>query len=149
MSDIIIDTSVLVDIFVTTRSRHSDAKELGKYLIDNQLTIRIPWHAVFEFASALESEKIVSSRQRLELWPELDEATPLVFDPVPIDGDFVMKYYSRDLPYMKAGDSIFVAMARVDGAILITEDSEQYKKAQAVGVDTYRIGEFLDKFLKR
>lgn len=149
MSDIIIDTSVLTDIVLTTGPRHSDAKELGKYLNENQVIIRVPMHALFEVSSALKNEKMLSSPQKLQFWNELSEESPLRVKPVPIDEAFFKKYHSPDLPYMRAGDLIFVAMAKVDGAILITEDDAQYKKAKDFDVNAYRIRQFLDEFARR
>lgn len=139
MADIIIDTCVIIDMVDKNRPRHSEASELTKYLTENQLRIRFPCYGFFEIGSALR-------RSYTDVSHWFDET--LYYDAVAIDPDFIVKYYSRDLPYMKAGDSIFLAMAKVDGADLITEDNDLYKKAKVFGVNVYRISEYLDRFVR-
>jgi len=118
MSCVVIDTSVLTDIFLTTRDRRPDAKELWDYLIEKGLRIRVPMYAVFEFACALKNEQILSWPQKLHVWDEFAEDRPLWLEVVPMDQGFFEKYFSTELPHMRAGNLIFVAMAKVDGAIL-------------------------------
>ena len=143
MSCIIVDTSVIVDMFLTTSSRHPDAKKILKYLNETQKPVRIPMFALFEIHSALQNIKINLKSGKLKFYGEIS----LDLEPIPIDQDFIKKYLIKDLPYLKAADLIFVAMAKVDGCILITEDKEQYNKSKSFGVKSYRIEEFLNDFV--
>jgi predicted nucleic acid-binding protein len=86
---------------------------------------------------------VTSAKGKLQFNTAISENDPLQITPIPIDETFVTKYYAVDLPYLKAGDLIFVAMAKGDGSVLITEDDTQYKKAKEAGVTVYRIKEYL------
>lgn len=66
---------------------------------------------------------------------------------VPIDKRFFETYFSPDLPDTKAGDLILLAMERVGGARLIVQDIDLHQEAKALGVEAYRIKEFLDRFI--
>ena len=146
MSLIIVDTNVIVDMFLEDRSRHSAAMELKKYLDSNDVRIRIPMHAYFEIGAAIQNEALISSPSLLRPSSDITIDAPLRVDPIPIDMEFMKKYFHIKLPYIKAGDLIFLAMAKGEDAMLITEDDEQYEKAKAAGIKTYRISEFLREF---
>jgi predicted nucleic acid-binding protein len=49
----------------------------------------------------------------------------------------------QDLPYLKAGDFIFLAMAKKMGLPLITNDQELYTRSQECGVSVFTPEEFL------
>ena len=63
---------------------------------------------------------------------------PLGVEIIPIDMDFVHNYMDHNLPYMKAGDLIFVAIAKKEKLALLTEDKKQYDRATQ--------GNVVDKF---
>lgn len=62
---------------------------------------------------------------------------------VHIDDQFIKKYAMADIPYIKAGDHIFVAMAKVNGCPLITSDEGMIRISKKSGVSAYKPGEFL------
>ena len=66
---------------------------------------------------------------------------PLQIDTVPIDQSFFEKYFSVELPYLRAGDLIYVALAKGDQLDLVTEDDQQYTRGKEAGVD--RIDEYI------
>jgi len=104
-------------------------------------------YALFEISCALKNKKINSTSGILQMSRDINESNPLSVEPIPIDQDFINKYLNPELPYMKAGDLIFVAMAKADEGILITEDNDQYNKAKSCGIKSYRIKEFLNEFI--
>lgn len=139
---IIVDTCVLIDMFVKSRSRHSQAQQLVTYLHDSGRTVMAPMHAMFEFKHAWDDEKASLSSE----FPSPNtKDCPLQLYTVWLDATFFNNCYRPDLPRLKAGDMIFVALAKSDGKPLITEDSEMHKKANEFGVDAYTIQEFLDQ----
>lgn len=141
MPDIIVDTNVLVDMHLSHRPRHQEALKLKHYLDSHSIRLKIPMHAMFEIASALQSEFRTVGRSGFQISQGV-----IYTDPVPIDWDFIDRYFEADLPYLRAGDLIFVAMAKRDQALLITEDDDLYKVAKSVGVAVYRTKEFLEQF---
>lgn len=107
-------------------------------------------HCFFEIRSAVIFEKMqaLEKKQELKGNESITETSPLDIDFMPIDWDFVNRYDDPSTPYLKASDLIFVAMAKGDNVILISEDNKQYKVAKSAGVKIYRIQEFLDSFLR-
>ncbi len=142
--EIVVDTSVILDILVTSRPGHKFGKLIGVYLIDNGIKIKVPMHAMFEIKSGLLHAKkaAVDQGASLKLNEDISESTPLQYDFLPIDTAFFAKYFDAELPYIKAGDYMNVAVAKVDGLILLTEDPAQYTAALTAGVTVYTCEEF-------
>ena len=147
---IVIDTSVVLDIMLATRSRHSDAKEIGKYIINSGLKVRMPMRGMFEIMCATVNVKIdaISKDQELKGTDAVTEEKPLSFDPVPIDMQFLNDYFDPSIPYIKASDLIFISLAKREGAALITEDDKMYNVAKESNVNVYRIKESMDSFAR-
>jgi predicted nucleic acid-binding protein len=145
-SNIIADTSVLVDLFVTEEARHDAAARLADWLVSKDIRLRLPMHAVFEIQAAVKNKQMQSPSQRVEFWNGMLEHNPFWLDLVPIDAAFVGTHIGIDLPYLKGADLIFVSMAKQERAILITEDGTQAEVAKKAGVPTYRVEEFLRQF---
>jgi predicted nucleic acid-binding protein len=144
MKPIILDTDVLVAIFVAPEKNHHNAKELADYLIDENIQPRIPMHGYFQLACALRRKGI---ERTLEFQDAITEDRPIRINFVDIDQKFIERYDDPSLPYIKSGDFIFLAMARKDNAILITEDDKLYKKAVEAGIEVYKVKPFLEKFV--
>ena len=142
--EIVVDAGILLDIVVRTRPRHKFAKLIGVYLIDNGIRIKVPMHAMFEIKAAMKDAKMQAETkgEAVQINEDISEMTPLNFDPVPIDGAFFSKYSDAGIPYLKAGDYLYVALAKVDGLILLTEDQAQYDAAVTAGVRVYTAMEF-------
>lgn len=146
---VVIDTNILVDIFLESRSRYADAKKLGQLLSENRFLVKLPMHAFFELSSALRSEKANKhSTEPMPYNPEYTEKAGFRLDQVPIDEIFLNKYLDTTLPYLKGGDFIFLCMAKKDGSELITEDKKLYDAAKGAGVNVYSIKEFMEAFLR-
>lgn len=105
--------------------------------------MRVPMLALFELASASKQEKVAAGGDKLRFSETFTTEDPFPIDAVPIDEGFLHKYNLQDLPYLKSGDLIFVAMARVDDDILITGDDKQLMRAREAGVRALKIEEFL------
>lgn len=140
---IVLDTSVLVDIWLTNRARHSDALRLVRLLSNRGIRVATPAHALFELAAAVRQEhRHGATDQNLHH----TAANPLAIDSVVIDDAFFERAYAPDLPYLKGSDMIFMALARVDRLPLITEDEKLLMRSREAGVAAYRISEYLDAF---
>jgi len=55
------------------------------------------------------------------------------------------KYVNVDLPYIKAGDHLFIVVAKVNDYPLITWDKVMYNKAKETGVKVYTPREYLNE----
>jgi predicted nucleic acid-binding protein len=136
----IIDTSVLIDVFLASADRHIQAKLLGELIIGRGERIPMPLHGLFEIASALKRQGMEGA---LQFNANIPETRPFPTQPVPIDEAFFEKYHDPSLPYTKAGDLIFLSIAKKDKRDLITEDKKLYRNAKAAGVSVFTIAEYL------
>ena len=144
----ILDTCIVVDMFVETRSRHAQAKLLKEDLLRAKTLIRMPMFGMFEIASAARSE-LQQNAGRLAPAGPASYNTVLQFDIVPVDQVFFQKYYSGDLPHLRAGDLVFAAMARVDRVPLITEDVALLKATREMGAAAFTIAEARNELSKQ
>jgi predicted nucleic acid-binding protein len=140
MGQVVVDTSVLVRVFDQAEAGHSPAARLGLHFVQQRIRIRFPLHALFEVSAALKRKNL---DRKLDPFKGITETNALLVEPIAINQEFFRRYFDPTLPYLKAGDLLFVAMAKVDGAVLITEDTQQYSAAKAAGVDVCRIDEYL------
>lgn len=140
MKKLVIDTCVLLDILDEARPRHPSAAKLRDYVRNGGVTIRTPMHALFEISAQMKNPDY---RRTMKMSSALTESSPLCLDFVPIDESFFQSYYTSELPYLKGGDLIFLALAHKEKLPLITEDGLLRKKSASIGIQVYSIDEFL------
>ncbi len=140
---VIVDTCVLVDIALSTRARHAQAAEFATCLLRKGIVIRVPMHAAFEFMCAVRQEVRQLGGSHSSWAAGSDENQKINIWPVPIDGHFLDRYRSANIPDVRSGDLPFLVMAMVDNVALVTEDDELFRKATQVGVRVFRIAEYL------
>jgi predicted nucleic acid-binding protein len=97
-------------------------------------------HAFFELAAAMKTEKVAG---RLTISKAFTDSAPFPLTFVPIDEHFFTHYFDETLPPIKAGDLIFLALAKGSGAALISEDQQLLQAAKECGVVAYSIDEYL------
>jgi len=139
---VILDTSVVIDFVLENSPRHNDAISLIRFLTQRQIRTRIPFHAAFEVQSALRRSVWFERGRQAEHAQKNREELILQLFAVPIDQAFMDHYPTGDLPYLKAGDLLFLAMAKADNQPLITEDQGLYDKAREAGVAVFKISEY-------
>jgi predicted nucleic acid-binding protein len=142
---VVVDTSVIVDIFLADRPRHPEARRLGDYLCRSGTVLRVPMHAVLELKWAVSAEigDRIAKKQPIAFNRDIGEQNPLRLDPVPIDQAFITTYFDPAIPQIRAGDYPFVAIAKRERLPLITEDDGQYDAAKRAGVIVLKIAEYL------
>ena len=62
-----------------------------------------------------------------------------------IDKPFIEKYAMADIPNIKAGDHIFVAIAKINDWPLITSDSQMITISKQCGVRVFEPLEFMNE----
>lgn len=140
MTKVVFDTCVLLDIIDEARPRHAAAAKLRDYIKSAGVTVRAPMHALFEISARLKNPDY---RRTMKVSKALTKSSPLDLDFVPIDEAFFQNYYSTDLPYLKGGDLIFLALAHKERLPLVTEDGHLWRKSLSIGVAVFSIDEFL------
>lgn len=140
---IVVDSSVLVDIFHKESVRHKEAIQLLNCIQTKNIEILVPLHAIIEVSAAIKRQRIDGPTS---LFEGLTEHNPLRITTFPIDNTFLNTYFSPTLPYLKSGDLIFLALANGEKVPLITEDKKLIEKSKEIGVEVYRISDFIQNF---
>lgn len=140
---IVVDADALLNIMLQDQPAYHDGQRALAKIREWHLVIAVPMHVLFEI------ECVMMRMNQLEGGvgagsPALSEETPLWLLPVAIDDVFVRRYRDPTLPYVKAGDFMYMAMAKREAAPLITEDKQLYGAAQRAGMQVVRLKEFAD-----
>ena len=139
---VILDSSVIVSALEPSDASHKVSRTLVDHLINGPYQIRMPMHGLFEIACTFTRLRTVEKTELPIGFSSGWQKIPI--EQVPIDLDFVKKYLDQDLPYLKAGDFIFLAMSKKMRLPLITNDQELYRKSQDCGVSVFTPEEFLN-----
>ena len=139
----VIDASVLIDIWVTSRPRHKIALLLAEHIKKNNIRVVIPMHALLELKCAIDNERNTPGCGELDT-NIFTKENPLSIQYVAIDNKFIMNYLNLSVPYIKAGDLPYILIAKKDNYPLITEDKKQYNVASMAGVKVYKVSEYLN-----
>ena len=104
---ILVDSCVFIDSFDPASPNHRDSLQLLTALAEKRAVVTMPAHGWFEVQCAL---------QRLEkegrfVGPKIDDKRQYELKLIHIDDKFISRYRMADLPYIKAGDHIFLAVA--------------------------------------
>lgn len=147
MPAVVLDTCVIVDMFMHSRPRHAKAVRLKETITASNITVLIPAFAIFEISHAVRQEKQLNGGQVVQgvAWEGVSNG--LNVDPVPIDESFVHRYLDVSLPEMRAGDLVFAALAKGEGLPLITEDKRFLTAAETAGIKAFSIDAYLNHVL--
>ncbi len=137
---------IIVDscIFINAMKEDSEFREqcLGflEHMAKNGKMITMPAHGWFEVWCNLKRiEKIDQVFKGVAI--NCQWLFPLEL--IHIDADFIGKYGNVEIPYIKAGDHIFLVVCYVNGYPLITTDNGMSRKAKEIGVKVYTPQEYL------
>ena len=140
---VVVDTSVLVDMFLTNRPRHKTAEPLIDLIRSGSLEILAPFHSLFELTAAIKNEK---QSAPITVNSAVTRDATLAIRYVPIDAAFFDRYFTLDVPYLKAGDLLFLLLAKGEQVPLVTEDRTLRERAQEAGAEAFAVEAFLTKF---
>ncbi|MFH1231814.1 MAG: PIN domain-containing protein [Planctomycetota bacterium] len=143
--EVILDASVLADIFIKSRPRHKTGCLLSDYIKREKTLVTVPYHAILEVKCAIDNERLNPNRG--EVSKVFTEESPLNLNAIPIDKNFLQKYFILNMPYIKTNDLIYILIAKKRKCPLITEDKTQAKIAKSVNVAVYTMKDFLDRLL--
>ena len=130
---LLVDSCVFVDAFDPGSPNHKESLTLLTYLRAKDKPITMPAHAWFEVECAL--RKLASEKRFVG--PVIEGAMRYPVELMHIDAEFIDKYSMADVPNIKAGDHIFLAVAKIDGYPLITSDSQLLSAARRCGVRVF------------
>ena len=142
-SELVIDTCVLVDMFISTRPRHVRARRLREEIVQKVTPVLIPAFAMFELSHALRQD-LRQNEGKFAVCYGLGHENGLTLELVPTDTDFIKRSLALELPELRAGDLIFAALAKGRGLTLVTEDMALLVGSRASGITALSIQECLE-----
>lgn len=80
--------------------------------------------------------------------PVIDGRMDYPIELIHIDKPFIEKYAMADIPWIKAADHIFVAVAKINECPLITNDKKMIAISKECGVRVFTPAEFMKELDK-
>lgn len=142
---LVVDTCVIVDMFLSSRPRHEIASRLLIEIRNSNSVVRIPAFAMFEISHAIKQEKRLNNGQIISTdHINAGEENGLRLDLVPVDEKFAQKFLDLELPEIRAGDLVFAALAKGEGLPVVTEDQRFKQDAKSAGIQVFAIRQYLE-----
>lgn len=138
---LLVDSCVFIDSFDPQSPNHFAAVELLSKLRSRSLLITMPAHGWFEVQCSLQKLRL---EQRVS-WPTIAGRMDYPVELIHIDMPFIEKYAMADIPYIKAGDHIYIAIAKINGYQLITSDTKMIAVSKQCGISVFEPIEFISK----
>ena len=138
---IIVDTCVFIDTFDPESPNHGPAVQLLEELRTRELLATLPAHGWFEVQCTL--QKLTAEGKFVG--PLIDGKMNYPIELIHIDEEFIKKYAMADIPYIKAGDHIFIAIAKFNDCPLITSDQKMLAVSNRCGVRVFEPAEFISE----
>lgn len=140
MGKLIVDSNVFISSFQKdSEFRDESIGFLEKILKVGQL-ITMPAHGLFEILCTL---KRLSEHDKQYLHPVIFGQTEYPIETIHIDKKFIEKYINVEIPYIKAGDHLYLVVAKLNGYPLITRDNGMRKCAKEASIKVFTPTEFL------
>jgi len=136
---VLVDSCVLIDSFDPSSTNHASSLHLMEALADKEAVVIMPAHGCFEVQCTIARLK---AEKRFKV-PAIDPKKNYRLKLLPIDDGFIAKYKMADVPRLKAGDHIFLAVAKVDNISLITSDTQLLSAGRRAGVSVFTPAEAL------
>lgn len=141
---LLIDSCVFIDAFDPQSPNHADSLALLVDLRRRDILITMPAHGWFEVQCTLQR---LTAENRF-IGPAIQGCMNYPIELIHIDQPFIQKYSRANIPYIKAGDHIFVAIAKVNGYPLVTSDSKMTEVSKQCGVRVFSPSEFCVEIAK-
>lgn len=130
---LLFDSCVFIDAFDPDSPNHAESLQLLEILASKEVSVVMPAHGWFEVQCSL--QKLGADRRFAG--PTLKGNMQYELKLIHIDDKFIQKYSMAEIPYIKAGDHIFLAVAKVDGYSLVTSDGKMKQIGAACGVQVF------------
>ncbi|HUJ10678.1 MAG TPA: PIN domain-containing protein [Verrucomicrobiae bacterium] len=141
---LLVDSCVFIDAFDPQSSNHVESLAVLEDLHRCDILITMPAHAWFEVQCTL--QRLIADKRFVG--PTIQGQMNYPVELIHIDEPFIKKYAMTDIPYIKASDHIFVAIARVNGYPLVTSDSKMAEVSKQCGVRVFSPTEFSNELVK-
>lgn len=136
---LIVDSCVFIDAFDPQSSNHQDSLSFLECLRRLNRLITMPAHGWFEVQCTLQR----LTNQNKFIGPRILDVMIYPIELIHIDKEFIEKYAMVDVPYTKAGDHMFIVVAKVNGYELITSDQKMYDISKSININVFKPREYL------
>lgn len=137
---LLVDSCVFIASFDNQSEHRTIAIQLFDELARRQIIITMPAHGWFEVQCTLQR---LSSLDKSFTGPRIAGLMTYPMELLHIDQPFIQKYSMAPIPYIKAGDHIFIAVAKLNDIPLITTDKKMIAVSKECGVRVFTPSEFL------
>ena len=127
---LLLDASVFIDTFDPASENHRSSVDLLQNLRRRAQLVSMPAHGWFEVQCTL---RRLRSEGRF-VGPIFDGRMEYELRLIHLDEPFIQKYAPIEIPHLKAGDHIYVVVAKANDATLVTNDKKMRAVAIEVGV---------------
>lgn len=141
---LLVDSCVFIDAFDPRSPNHAESLALLDILRSRSILVTMPAHGWFEVQCTL--QRLV--KEKRFVGPAILGYMNYPIGLIHIDMQFIQKYAMTEMPYIKAGDHIFIAIAKVNGYPLITSDSKMTDVGRQCGVHIFSPSEFSEELAR-
>lgn len=123
-----IDTNVMISMILEDQPHHQEAIKVYNKIKDENWRVILPLTSVYENQCVLKRERL---KGKLLLSRSFEG---LEYDTIDISNKNFDEYFFPDLPYTKAGDMLFLSIAKRWCIPLITEDKKLLRAGKDAGI---------------
>ncbi|MGH9425772.1 MAG: type II toxin-antitoxin system VapC family toxin [Terriglobia bacterium] len=135
---LLVDSCVFIDAFDPQSVHHIESLALLEELRRRAILITMPAHGWCEVQCTL--RRLITEKRYVG--PPIQGQMNYPVELIHIDAPFIQKYAMADIPYIKSGDHIFIAIAKVNGYPLVTSDSKMKEVSKQCGVRVFTPAEY-------
>jgi predicted nucleic acid-binding protein len=141
MNKILVDSCVFINAFKDDSIHREECLGLLEYISQAGQSITMPAHGWFEVWCSLKRIEHIDKKFK---GISIDGRWNYPIELIHIDDEFIRKYGNVQIPYIKAGDHIFIVVAYVNHYPLVTTDKKMKKIAKELGISVFSPAEYLD-----
>lgn len=137
---VLVDSCVFISAFDSQSQNYELSHKFLEWLLAKKLTITMPAHAWFE---------VLCTLRRLERNDKSFKGRPVCgnwtypIELIHIDDAFIKKYGNVYINYIKAGDHIFLVVAKVNKFPIVTLDEKMKSVALKEGISVFSPEKFM------
>lgn len=141
---LLVDSCVFIDAFDPQSPNHADSLALLEDLRSRKILIMMPAHGWFEVQCTL--QKLLAEKRFVG--PVIHGQMNYPVELIHIDKPFIEKYAMANIPYIKASDHIFLAIAKFNGYPLVTSDLKMAEVSKQCGIQVFSPSGFSSELAK-
>lgn len=136
---LLVDSCIFIDSFDSKSSNQAIAIQLLEELRNREILLTMPAHGWFEVQCTFKRLQLEKQFKGPTIAGRMDYPIELIH----IDEAFIKKYAMAEIPYIKAGDHIYIAIAKINNYRLITSDKKMITVSKQCGVRVFKPVEFM------